>query len=314
MNLVEFLGFNYLTLTTELVLNNKNKKMKKLNKENTDDQYDPIDFIKNLKPMKATRSKAAVWAELEKLMEQPLPEPVKVRTLNFRSWSIAASLVVLLSLTILSVMKFYTKNVTAVAGAQSIAFLPDGSKVHLNSKTEISYHPFWWKFNREITLAGEGFFEVKKGEKFTVNSIQGKTTVMGTSFNIFARGDEYEVTCLTGKVKVVSAINDVEVMITPNQMVAVNQSGKLNTKLNIDAKLAVDWTEGKFIFTQEPLSKVLAEISRRYGVEIKNITNLNEPYTGYFNKQQEIETVLNFVCKPFNIEYKKLPSGGYIIQ
>ena len=56
------------------------------------------------------------------------------------------------------------------------------------------------------------------------------------------------------------------------------------------------------------------QIGRLSGVEFQNIDNLNEPYTGYFNKQQDIEAVLNFVCKPFNIEYKKLPSGVYTIQ
>jgi ferric-dicitrate binding protein FerR (iron transport regulator) len=288
--------------------------MKQLDKENMDNQDDPIDFIKNLKPMEAKKSKAQVWAELEKMMEQPLPQQAKVRTLNLSKWSVAASLVVLVSLAILSVMKFYTKNVAALPGEQSIAYLPDGSKVQLNSTSSLSYRPFWWRFDREVTLEGEGFFEVKEGEKFTVVSAKGQTSVLGTSFNIFARDNDYQVTCLTGRVKVANAKSEDEVIITTNQMAELNLSGKLNTKLNIDAKTALDWTEGKFIFTHEPLNKVLAELSRRYGVEIKNITNLNDPYTGYFNKQQDIEAVLNFVCKPFNIEYKKLPSGGYIIQ
>lgn len=288
--------------------------MSNLNNENTENRDEELDFIKKLKPMEAKKSKEMVWAELEKMMEQPLPQQAKVRSLNFRNWSVAASLVLLVSLTILSVMRFYTKNVVASGGEQAVAYLPDGSKVQLNSKSVLTYHPFWWSFDREVTLVGEGFFEVKKGEKFTVVSEQGETSVLGTSFNIFARGNDYQVTCLSGKVKVSNAKDKDEVIITPNQMAVLNQSGKLTSELNIDAQIALDWTEGKFIFTQEPLKNVLAEIGRRYGVEFENIDNLNEPYTGYFNKQQDIEAVLNFVCKPFNIEYKKLPSGAYTIQ
>lgn len=288
--------------------------MSNLNKENMENRDDNLDFIKKLKPMEAKKSKDEVWAELEKMMAQPLPQEAKVRTLNFKSWSVAASLMLLVSLAILSVMKFYTKNVVAISGEQALAYLPDGSKVKLNSKSELSYHPFWWSFDRKVTLEGEGFFEVEKGEKFTVVSAKGETSVLGTSFNIFARDQDYQVTCLTGKVRVLNAGNNDEVIITPNQMVALNQNGKLTSNLNIDAKIALDWTEGKFIFTQEPLKNVLAEIGRRYGVEFENIDNLNEPYTGYFNRQKDIKNVLNIVCKPFNIEYKKLPSGAYTIQ
>lgn len=288
--------------------------MSNLNKENMENRDDALDFIKKLKPMEARKSKVQVWAELEKMMEQPLPEQEKVRNLSLRNWSAAASLVLLVSLTILSVMRFYTKNVVSEGGEQALAYLPDGSKIKLNSKSELSYHPFWWSFNREVNLEGEGFFEVKKGEKFTVVSAQGKTSVLGTSFNIFARNNNYQVTCITGKVKVSNTGDNDEVIITPNQMVVLNQTGKLISNSNIDAKIALDWTEGKFIFTQEPLKNVLAEIGRRYGVEIENIDNLNEPFTGYFNKQKDIKNVLNIVCKPFNIEYKKLPSGAYTIQ
>jgi transmembrane sensor len=288
--------------------------MNNLNKENMENRDDDLDFIKKLKPMEAKKSKDEVWTELQEIMEQPFSQQAKVQTLNFRKWSVAASLALLVSLTGLSVMRFYTKNTTALAGEQIITYLPDGSKVQLNSKSELSYHPFWWAFNREVTLSGEGFFEVKKGEKFTVVSAQGETNVLGTSFNIFAREKDYQVTCLTGKVRVLNARNNDEVIITPNQMVALNQNGKLTSNINIDAKIALDWTEGKFIFTQEPLKNVLAEIGRRYGVEFENIDNLNEPYTGYFKRQKDIENVLNIVCKPFNIEYKKLPSGAYTIQ
>lgn len=288
--------------------------MKNLEQENTNQEQDPLDFIKKLKPMEAKKSKQQVWEELEAMMERPLPQEAKVRKLSFRKWSVAASFALLVSLSVLAFMRFYTKKVEAIAGKQAFAFLPDGSKVSLNAASSVAYHPFWWSFNREVSLDGEAFFEVKKGEKFTVLSKQGETSVLGTSFNIFARNQDYEVTCITGMVKVFSIISKEEVVITPNQMAVINESGKLNASLEIDIQKSLDWTADKFIFTQEPLSKVLAEVARRYGVEIKNIDKLNQSYTGYFNKQEDIEPVLNFVCKPFNIEYRKLPSGAYSIQ
>jgi ferric-dicitrate binding protein FerR (iron transport regulator) len=280
---------------------------------NNKDLNDPLEFVKKFKPLQAQRSKEQVWAELELMMEKPIKEEAVIRSFNIRKWSIAASIALLVSFSVLAFLKFYSKNIDCLPGEQRMAYLPDGSTVQLNAKSSISFHPLWWKMNREVKLEGEGFFQVKKGEKFTVVSEKGTTSVMGTSFNIFARDEDYEVTCLTGKVRVLSLVSKDEVIIIPNQMVAINKAGKLNANLNVNAKLAVDWTKGKFIFTQTPLHKVLSEIARRYGVEIKNTENLDQLYTGNFTKQKEIEIILDLVCKPFDIEYKKLPSGEFVI-
>lgn len=280
-----------------------------------DMDFDDLLAITNqLKPAKAKKSKEQVWAELELMMEKPIQKQAIVRTINMRYLRVAASIALLISFGTLAVFRFYTKNVVCLAGDQTMAYLPDGSVVQLNAKSSLSFHPLWWKMKREVNLNGEGFFKVKHGEKFTVVSSLGTTSVMGTSFNIFARDNDYEVTCLTGKVRVLSLINKKEVIITPNQMVVLNNTGNLDANLNVNAKLAVNWTEGKFVFTQKPLNKVLAEIARRYGVEIQNTDNLNQLYTGNFSKQKDVETTLAIICKTFDLEYKKLPSGAFIMQ
>lgn len=286
--------------------------MNNLNNKGLND--DPLDFIKKLKTVEAKRSKAEVWAELEKMLEQPVQKEGSIRFFNIKTWRVAASIVFIMLLSSFFVARFYKTTIAALPGTQGLAVLPDGSEVQLNAVTEISYKPFWWYFNREVKLNGEAYFKVKKGKKFTVVSDYGQTSVVGTSFNIQARGSDYNVTCLTGKVKVLSTKTNEEVLITPNQMAGLTGEGNINLNLNVNAKLATDWTIGKFIFTQVPLDKVISEISRRYGVEINNLSNLNDLYTGNFNKEIDIELVLKLVCKPFELDYKKLPSGAYAIQ
>lgn len=266
------------------------------------------------KPANAKKSKEQVWAELELMMEKPIQKEASVRSINMRNLRIAASIALLISFSTLATFRFYTKNVVCLTGNQTMAYLPDGSSVQLNSKSSLSFHPLWWKIKREVNLDGEGFFKVKKGEKFTVISSLATTSVLGTSFNIFARDKDYEVTCLTGKVRVLSLLNKNEVIITPNQMVVLNNKGNLDAHLNVNAKLAVNWTEGKFVFTQRPLNKVLAEIARRYGVEIQNTNNLSQLYTGNFIKEKDVEITLAIICKTFDLEYKKLSSGAFIMQ
>ncbi|MBD3748383.1 MAG: FecR domain-containing protein [Sphingobacteriales bacterium] len=273
---------------------------------------DPVDLIDRMKPMKAQRTKEQVWTELEAMVAQE-PSVVKVRKLTPISWQVAASVAILVCLSVLSA-KYYTKSIYCAVGEQKTAMLPDGSSVSLNAKSSVSFHPFWWKFDKTVTLEGEGFFEGKHAKGFTVSSTLGEVTVLGTSFNIFARDNDYEVTCLTGKVRVKSNSTNEETIINPNEMISLKNSGSFGSKIKVDAKLALDWTNGQFIFTQIPLKKVLSEVSRRYGIAIENIDDLNQPYTGSFTQQNHIEAVLDIICKPFGLDYKKLPSGGFVIE
>jgi ferric-dicitrate binding protein FerR (iron transport regulator) len=275
---------------------------------------DPIDLINKMKPLTAKKSKAQVWAELEELLEKPVQSQAKVRSIFTYQLKVAASIILIAILGVLAGLRFYTTAVVCLAGEQKSAQLPDGSTVQLNAQSAVKFHPYWWKINRQVELEGEGFFKVKKGEKFTVISTNGSTSVMGTSFNIYARDYDYEVTCLTGKVNVVAKQSQDQIIITPNQMVKLNTNGKLDTNLNVDAKLATQWTTGKFLFTQVPLRKVLAEIGRQYNVTINNTENLNDLYTGSFSKEPNVETVLDLISATFNISYTKSDSGVYTIQ
>lgn len=275
---------------------------------------DPIDLINKMKPLTAKKSKAQVWAELEELLEKPVQSQAKVRSIFTYQLKVAASIILIASVGVLAGLRFYTTTVDCLAGEQKSAQLPDGSTVQLNAQSAVKFHPYWWKINRQVELEGEGFFKVKKGEKFTVISTNGSTSVMGTSFNIYARDYDYEVTCLTGKVNVVAKQSQDQIIITPNQMVKLNTNGKLDTNLNVDAKLATQWTTGKFLFTQVPLRKVLAEIGRQYNVTINNTENLNDLYTGSFSKEPNVETVLDLISATFNISYTKSNLGVYTIQ
>jgi ferric-dicitrate binding protein FerR (iron transport regulator) len=275
---------------------------------------DPIDLINKMKPLTAKKSKAQVWAELEELLEKPVQSQAKLRSIFTYQLKVAASIILIAILGVLAGLRFYTTAVVCLAGEQKSAQLPDGSTVQLNAQSAVKFHPYWWKINRQVELEGEGFFKVKKGEIFTVISTNGSTSVMGTSFNIYARDYDYEVTCLTGKVNVVAKQSQDQIIITPNQMVKLNTYGKLDTNLNVDAKLATQWTSGKFLFTQVPLRKVLAEIGRQYNVTIDNTENLNDLYTGSFSKEPNVETVLDLISATFNISYTKSNSGVYTIQ
>ena len=62
--------------------------------------------------------------------------------------------------------------------------LLDDSQVILNSKSTIVFNENDWKKGRQLTLDGEAYFKVEKGNTFTVNTNNGSVTVLGTQFNV----------------------------------------------------------------------------------------------------------------------------------
>ncbi len=255
-------------------------------------------------------SKEEVWNDVSEQIKQGKLVQMKPKTM-YKQWLIAASLALLLSLGVF--IRVHTERINSPAGTHLTAQLPDGSKVFLNADAQITYHPYWWKISRSVRLEGEAFFEVKKGKKFSVISETGITEVLGTSFNIFARNKKYEVTCVTGKVKVSSTKTKQSVIIKPKQKVSVSPKGELKVKNNVDVNNTKAWISNKFVFTSTPLKQVFEEIERQYNIKIILAQKLELEYTGSFEKKKSVEETLQLICRPFNLKIEK-KSGSYYIH
>ena len=176
-----------------------------------------------------SKSKEEVWAsivEQRKTMPQRKPKMRKMLV----QWSIAAAIAALLGVT--AFMRFYTITIYAPTGEHVAQLLSDSSKVHLNAMTKVKYNPYWWRVKRRVILEGEAYFEVNKGKTFEVISAMGETRVLGTSFNIFARGNQYNVHCLTGKVAVKSPMGIKKVLL-PEQEASVHPNGEVTLTENV---------------------------------------------------------------------------------
>ncbi len=256
------------------------------------------------------KSETEIWASIEvQLADQP-----KGRLLNINfglaKWMVAASIVILFSIG--SFLRFYTTTIENPAGQHLEAMLPDQSRVNLNAQSSISYNPHWWKISRKVMLEGEAFFEVQKGKKFTVVSEKGTTHVLGTSFNIFAREEIYKVTCITGTVNVRSRLG-YEAIIKPNSKAEINLNGEINVLTNIETFPEISWKKNIFLFTASPIYAVFTEIERQYGVKIDTKINDESLYTGNFNKDQNVEDILEYVCPALGLKYVRKSVGEYLI-
>jgi ferric-dicitrate binding protein FerR (iron transport regulator) len=258
-----------------------------------------------------SKSKEDIWAEMESKLE--VPTPVKGKIVRFRWVKLAAAASVLLIIGLGGFAKLYTVTISIPAGETASHVLPDGSTVYLNAKSSIDYHPYWWNFSRSLNLNGEAFFEVKKGSKFSVDSDLGTVAVLGTSFNIYSRGNDYNVYCATGTVSV-SDNKKSGVVLLPGEATILQPSELITLeKVTTDKDAVMAWRNDKFIYNDTPLNKVLEDLERHYNVVIST-TAEGHNYTGRFDRSITLEEALEIICFSFEFEFEKGTQNTYIIK
>lgn len=264
-----------------------------------------------------TKSKADVWATLEKTIAQD-QTALKKKTLTNRlvwiKYASAASIIIAIGLGLFA--RLYTTTIDASTGKSSQHILPDGSIVYLNAETSINYHPYWWNFNREVELQGEAFFEVEKGQTFSVVSEMAIVEVIGTSFNIYNRSNKFAVYCKTGRVAVRYKHSN-EVMLTPEQYVSSNEeTNTLQLRDDINTDQVMSWRLNKFLYNITPITKVFEDFERHYGIRIETeIENLEElHYTGLFMRDIGAQKALDIVSFTFELNVEKKGENIYLVK
>ena len=240
----------------------------------------------------------------------------------------ALAATILLPIFIFSTTYFYFQadkykqkpNITTSNNGQKAEFtLPDGTSVHLNSGSKLSYNSEYNGNVREVTLEGEAFFDVipNKDKPFIVKTSVFNIEVLGTSFNVSIYNDENiaETTLIEGKVKL--TLNDAQsqpIYLTPSQKFVYSKSNKKGNIYLTDEEYELAWKNGILIFKAESLEEVFHKMERWYGVTIHYDKNniINDQFTGKF-KALTIQEMMNILRMHYNLKYKIENNNIYII-
>jgi len=213
------------------------------------------------------------------------------------------------------------KDITVLSAEQAITCvtLPDGSQLHINKGSRISYNKR--EFNRkkrEIWLEGEAFFEVAKdpGRLFIIHNGNLQTVVRGTSFNVKAYNEleEMSIAVRTGKVE----IRDNEKIIaelTPNEQLLYTKSGGKAQESVVDWQDAAAWMEGKLVLQNAGINELLLRIKQLYNMEItldKDVLK-DERIVISFEKGTSFTDMMNAICLLYNVKYKKTGQNRVMI-
>jgi ferric-dicitrate binding protein FerR (iron transport regulator) len=227
-------------------------------------------------------------------------------------------------------VKFIVEN-----GSKGTVVLPDGSKVWLNSGSELIYPPdLSLKGNRKVKLIGEAFFDIRKNtdNPFYIKTKKVNIKVLGTKFNVKSYPDEEDVkaTLISGEILLYKDKEEDKAvhLNRPHQQAVIRgrdfetrsnnnsnnnipiEAGKVEkTKIRInqidEPALAVSWKEGQLKFKKESFKSLSKRLERWYDVDIsfkddklKEIT-----FTGTFEKEN-IEQVLHALSLSYPFNYK----------
>ncbi|MDO5979837.1 FecR family protein [Flavivirga spongiicola] len=193
---------------------------------------------------------------------------------------------------------------TIPRGGQFFVKLSDGTKVWLNSESQLKFPvSFIDGETRNVELVyGEAYFDVSsssehKGSKFKVFNQSQEIEVFGTEFNIKAYKDETNVytTLVEGKIEVNTSID--KQLLVPNQQSNVDV---INNKLSVavvDINTEISWKNGVFIFKEKPLKNIMKVISRWYDIDVVFVNKELEDirFKGVLGKDQNIEEILSAI-------------------
>lgn len=206
------------------------------------------------------RYKYGVFAPRQAI--QKVKFPAKAHYL--RILPVAASSIVL----IFGVLWFWNKSslqetvLLSRTGETKVFYLPDSSRVMLSGDSRLTYNAQFGKTNRELSLRGEAFFQVKRdtSKPFIVETSLIQVEVLGTSFQVIAQKLQAEVAVEKGRVKVTTQDKKQESILETGMSV---KYGKKDGKLMISTK--EDKGEQQILkFDNSPLSEVIETLNEYY--------------------------------------------------
>ncbi|WP_242157792.1 FecR family protein [Aestuariivivens sediminis] len=187
---------------------------------------------------------------------------------------------------------------TVPRGGQFFIVLADGTKVWLNSESQLKYPvSFIEEQDRQVELVyGEAYFDVTpseehNGSKFKVLNNAQEVQVMGTEFNIKAYKDDISIytTLVEGRVSIHSSGQNR--VLKPGEQAILNSSNNEMSVALVNVNNEILWKNGIFSFDKKPLRDIMKTISRWYDVDVI-----------YENKQLETITFSGVLGKNQNIE------------
>ncbi len=208
-----------------------------------------------------------------------------------------------------SMSRYYVHN-----GTKGFIEFPDGSKVWLNSGSQLEFPTQFSDSSRVAILSGEGYFEIVSNKEWpfyikTPKDITIKVT--GTSFNLscYKNDPAFKLSMLTGSLVLEMDADRSRIDVSQNEEIIITDKSLsknqiIKSKQPEEIETATAWKDGSLIFEDTPMNEVIKKVERWFGVTISiaNPKILHFRYTAEF-KEESITQILDAIKVTSNISY-----------
>ena len=178
---------------------------------------------------------------------------------------------------------FEMNTIIVPTGQRVNLLLSDGTNVWLNSGSKMRYPASFTKGKREVTLDGEGYFEVTKDLKrpFVVQTDKYDIQVLGTKFNVEAYND------------------------TPQQ-----KANSINGQLVVEKIQNYDiyrWRDGLLCFEHIAFNDLMKEFEKTYDIQIINENKNLDNYicSGKFRISDGVDFILQVLQRDVKFRFQR---------
>mgnify|MGYP000684656202 FL=1 len=192
-------------------------------------------------------------------------------------------------------------------GGENTVILADGTTVHLNAGSKLTYPVRFVGKRRLVALEGEAYFDVAEDENhpFVVQTHLGDVIVLGTAFNVnaYTNASVCYTTLVRGKVQF-SAPNVEAITLLPGEQAVVSANG--SEKRTVELEEYVGWVEGLYVFNNRSLGEIMETFERWYDIQVYYETEdlRNITYSGSLKRYGTINSFLEALELTGDLTYK----------
>jgi ferric-dicitrate binding protein FerR (iron transport regulator) len=203
-------------------------------------------------------------------------------------------------------------TLTVQHGTQEKVTLSDGSVVILDAGSSFSYPTRFKAKTREVSLYGEGYFEVAPEESrpFIVRTDHAVVRVLGTKFAVrsWQLDRAVRVAVAEGSVSLRPAKGRGKdaVIITGGQAAAVLENGMIQSPHDVDPARYLAWLDHDLGFDNVSLEEILFHLERWYDVKftLANSVLASERLTLHTQKKS-IDSILEMIILLTDLNYER---------
>jgi ferric-dicitrate binding protein FerR (iron transport regulator) len=206
-------------------------------------------------------------------------------------------------------------TLTVQHGTQEKLTLSDGTVVTLDAGSSFSYPIQFTAKTREVSLYGEGFFEVAPdaSRPFLIRTDHAVVQVLGTKFTVRAwqldRAVRVAVTEGSVSLRSVQGRGNEAVIITDGQAAAVLENGMIQPPHDVDLTKYMAWLNHDLGFDNVSLEEILFHLERWYDVKftLANSVLASERLTLHTQKKS-IDSILEMIALLTDLNYERSDS------